>query len=256
MDIPTNEADWRLAAVARVKGDQVLHGNTVKDGTLLWLTTVTKDIDHGLVNFPTPSPAALALSVAVSAALSAIQKRRAITYSFKMADGSRSAEGQEIAGLFDYFEQCMLASVFSFQSLESYANQVISRVLRTPYTLQRKKDTVTVSPEELERVASTDEKLAVVLPALTEVSSPKGKKVWERYKALKEVRDSTVHLKSRDHYVRGRLDRDSLYHKFLTITAKEFPKSAIAMIEHFSASSPDRWLEYSRDRLNTPGRAA
>jgi hypothetical protein len=256
MDISPNEADWRLAAVARVRGDQAVHGKVIKDGTLLWLSTVTKDVDHGVVCFPTPSPAALALSVAVGAALSAAQRRKSIVYSFKMADGTRSAQGAEIAALYDYFEQCMLATVFSFQSLESYANQVISRLQKGPYTLQRKRETVTVSPEELERVASTDEKLAVILPALIGVPSPRSKKVWQRYKALKEVRDSTVHLKSQDQYVRGRVDRDSLYYRFLTLSAKGFPQAAIAMLDHFSSTGPERWLDYSRERLNTPDRAA
>jgi hypothetical protein len=257
MDISEIEADWRLAKVARVAGDQVLPGGTpVKDGTVLWQVTVTKDAQHGRVNFPTPSPAALALSISIAAAHSAGAHRNRVRYSARMVDGSLSTESADVSPLFAYFEQCMVAVTFAYQSLEAYSNQVISHAVKEQFALRRGKQTLLLAAEELERTASTEEKLSLVLPALMGVDSLKGKKLWQRFKTLKSVRDATIHLKSQDHYVRGRLDRESLYYRFLNGSAVEYPRIAVLLIRHFCAASPERWISFAEDRLAEPGPAA
>lgn len=244
--------DWRLAKVARVAGDQLLPGGTpVKDGTLLWQITVTKDPNSGTVNFPTPSPVALALSVAIAAAREASMARRGIRYPKRMADGSHSAEGPDLPPIYAYFEQCMVAVTFSFQSLEAYSNQIISQYLSQPLTLTRKKGSVTLTPEELERAVSTEEKLVSVLPTLTGAASPKGTRIWQRFTALKGVRDSTVHLKSADHYIRGRPDRQSLYYRFLNTDAMEYPRTSLGMMRHFMGKGVDRWLLAAEAQMAT-----
>lgn len=234
--------DWRLAKVARVAGDQVLPGGIpVKDGTVFWQTTITEDPQFGTVGFPTPSPVALALGLAIGAAGGASTARKLITYPTQMVDGSRNAEASDVPALYAYFEQCMLAVTFSFQSLEAYSNEVISRHDKR-VTITRKKGPVTLTPDKLERDVSTEEKLASVLPVLTGIVSPKGTRIWQRFTVLKDVRDSTIHLKSADHYVRGKLDRESLYYRFLNSDPAEFPGTAIAMMRHFMGQSVERWL--------------
>lgn len=248
MEIPEADADWRLATVGRVKGDQVVFGNFVKDRTLLWLTTVTQCAHHGEVSFPTPGPAALAFNIAFESARAAIAMRPQISF----AGHGRSAkpiEAASIPALFTYFEQSMTSAVFSFQCLEAFANRVISNSVKNPMELSRRRGVETLTPEELERNLSTDEKLTVVLPSVLSVRSPKGTKVWPLYRDLKEVRDSTVHLKSADHYVRGRADRESVYHRLLNRSPMEFPRTAAKIVRHFSLASPERWLEAAEDRL-------
>ena len=95
--------------------------------------------------------------------------------------------------------------------------------------------------------------LTVVLPKLLSVSVPKRTKAWQPYRELKKVRDSTVHLKSADHYVRGRLDRESLYHRLLDRDPLGFPRTATKMIRHYCKQSPDRWLEAAEKRLAKVG---
>ncbi len=242
--IPESEADWRFATLARVKGDQVVQGSFVKDRTLLWLTTVTADSSGARRAFPTPSPAALALGIAIEAARTAAALRSHIEFSA----GGDIAPGS-VGTLYTFFEQSMAAAVFSFQSIEAYANQVISRLATAPMDVPRRNGVETLDPDGLERRLGTDEKVHFVLPKLLNVPSPKGGQVWARYRELKSIRDSTVHLKSEDHYIRGRVDRESVYHRLLTASAASFPRAASHLIRHFCAAAPERWLELAEQRL-------
>jgi len=110
-----------------------------------------------------------------------------------------------------------------------------------------------LTPFQLERSLGTNEKLTAVLPKLLSVSVPERTQAWQPYRKLKKVRDSTVHLKSVDHYVRGKLDRESLYHRLLDRDPLEFPRTATRMIRHDCRQSPDRWLEAAEERLTKVG---
>jgi len=69
-----------------------------------------------------------------------------------MADGLAQRRGPEIPTLLT-ISNSVCFPLSSRSKLESYANQVISRLVTAPYTLQRKKkEAVTVLPEELERM--------------------------------------------------------------------------------------------------------
>ena len=136
----------------------------------------------------------------------------------------------------------MVAAVFSFQTIEAHCNQVIEATVKGPFVLPRRNGSVSLSPDELERQASTDEKITTVLPKLLGVQSSKGKRVWEEYRRLKATRDSTVHLKSKDQYVRGKIDKESLYYRFLTTAPVSYPVAAVHVIHHFSGTAPPRWL--------------
>ena len=248
MDIPESEADWRHATVGRVKGDQVVWGQLFKDKTLLWLTTETEEPLLGRVNFPTPSPAALAFSLAFDAARAAIAVRKQVLFSGR-GNQTKSIDPTSVPALYAYFEQSMAAAVFSFQCLEAYANQVIARLATEPMGVPRRSGMEQLSPDQLERVLTTDEKLTVVLPQLMSVPSPKGRALWPQYRELKGVRDSTVQLKSIDHYVRGKVDRHSVYYRLLSRSPMVYPRIAAKLVRHFCASKPERWLEGAEARL-------
>src|SRR5688572_21966069 len=117
MVVPETEADWRHAAVGRAQGDQVVWDRAIKDGALVWLTTVTTD-RHGAVTFPTPSPAALAFSLAFEAARAAVALRSQVPWRPAAARDQRGLDPQGVAMLYAYFEQSMSAAVFSFQCIE------------------------------------------------------------------------------------------------------------------------------------------
>ena len=107
----------------------------------------------------------------------------------------------------------MSAAVVSFQCVEAYANQIIARLAKKSMDVKRRRGVESLTPTQLERYLGTDEKLTQVLPRLLSVTAPKRTKTWQPYRDLKKVRDSTVHLKSAEHYVRGGLDGDSLDHR-------------------------------------------
>jgi hypothetical protein len=255
MEIPESEADWRYALVGRVKGDQILWGNLFKDKTLLWQTTVTEYGRHGQVSFPTPGPAALAFNIAFESAHAARAMKSQIVFAGRGRD-AKSIEAASIPMLFAYFEQAMTSAVFSFQCLEAYANRVISNSVTAPMEVSRRRGPEMLAPEELERNLSTEEKLDFVLPRTLAVRSPKGTKIWPLYRDLKEVRDSTVHLKSADQYVRGRLDRESVYHRLLNRDPIDFPRTAAKVVRHFCSSSPERWLEAAEHRLKNAAKGS
>lgn len=98
--------------------------------------------------------------------------------------------------LFDFFERSMAHIVFSFTAVEAFANEVIPRDFRHCVKRDGKDDLM--AKADIERRVNLDEKLHVILPAALSVASPKGKKVWEKYRALKKIRDRLVHLKSID----------------------------------------------------------
>ena len=156
----------------------------------------------------------------------------------------KSVSFKDTVTLCDYFEQCMIAVTFSFQALETFCNHVIANELKGTFNLQRRKEVITVTPIELERLAATEEKLAIVLPQLLARATPKGKKVWDDFVRLKRARDSTIHLKSSDQYPPGgTIDKDSLFYQFLNRNATDFPKWAISMIKYFVLGSKlPRWF--------------
>lgn len=249
MLIPLSRADWRVNKVGTVRGDQWLFDSFVKDGTLLWVTTQTFDDRGNSVSFPTPSPAAIALNVSINAAHRAAKRKPHLGFKTLAVRPLRGIADKHITDLYEFFEDSMLASVFAFQALEAYANVVISERLATPMTFKRSKTTAVLTPTQIEREVSTDEKLRRVVPTALGVKAPTGTKLWERYKWLKDVRDSTVHLKSHELYVRGKPDRESLYYRFLNASPLDYPTVAIKLIEHYADKDQPRWLEAVVGRL-------
>ena len=123
---------------------------------------------------------------------------------------------------------------FNFQALEAFSNHQIQALLKGTNSVQRRGGAKELSANELERELATEEKLATVLPDLFKIKTPKRKKVWERFVKLKRARDSSIHLKKRA--ARSELDIESLYFQFLNDDAKEFPRAALSIVEHFLPS--------------------
>jgi hypothetical protein len=102
-----------------------------------------------------------------------------------------------------------------------------------------------MSPSELERQLSTEEKLSIVLPKVLKKTTPKGKQPWNSYKKLKVARDATIHMKYTDQQVLG---SDTLYFQFLnTPDITSYPKAAINMLLWFTSENVPRWLEKLSD---------
>jgi len=244
--------DWRIQAVTTLAQNVPAAypgGPAHKAGSPLCLVSVTRDQGGALTSFVTPSPTALALSVAANAASQALQLRRTFALRDTVTPWGRGQAIASVAVLYDYFELCMICVAFSFHALEAFCNQTIAGALTGTYRLNRGRDSRDVDSEELQRAASTEEKLATVLPAILKIGSPKGKRVWEQFKKIKDVRDATIHLKAHDAYKRT-IDEESLFHRFLHAEVAKFPEYAIDMIGYFQPPGMEaRWFKQVRARL-------
>jgi hypothetical protein len=248
--LPDEFGDWRIETVVRVRGDQTLpSGQLAKDGTLGWKTTVTEDKLYGPVAFPTPNPIALLLDIALMSAIKAKNARKSITYPTVSDSGSRSAEVAHAPLLYEYFEHCMITVVFAFQSIELFANHSIWNKAKGPLTIQRDGKNKTFTLDQVERRLSTDEKIVQVLPQLMHKKIDDKSELWKRYASLKKVRDSVVHLKSGDHYVRGKIDVDSVYYNCLKVDPVVFPSTCVSLMRHFISRGDQRWLDAAEDYL-------
>jgi len=247
--------DWRIDVVGRLVNDLPAAypgGPSHKAGSPVYskVTGVRHPI-HNIVNFITPSPTALALNIAIGAALEATRLRRTMAFvEVPTPRGSgKSIAMENLTHLYDYFGQFMMAATFSFQALETFSNWIISQKVKAPFKLLRRDVPVEFTPMELERFASTEEKLGAILPTVLDVETPKGKKSWQNFVGLKQARDSTIHLKSYDSFTED-ADKESLFYQFLNSQAKDLPKTALEMIEYFLPdSNMPRWILYAKRKI-------
>lgn len=240
--------DWRFGAVSTLsKGVAPVKpgGAAFPAGTKVLLTTVSFDRNGQQVGFVAPSATALAINIAISAARQAEVVRPKVPHVvIPGSDGPiNSIPSEQSSSLFDFFEQCLIAVTFSFQSIETFCNHTISRSQKAKIEVRRRRDKFLLTPEEVERTLSTEEKVGKVLPKLLDCATPSGKAVWERLLKLQRIRDAAIHLKGHDQYPRGGVDRESLFFQLLTTDPYQYPEAAVAVIGHFcTAGNMPRWL--------------
>jgi DNA-binding transcriptional regulator YhcF (GntR family) len=237
--------DWRIAAVTTITADVPAAypgGPSHKAGTPIFLSSLVQTEDKQNIGFTLPSSTAMALNIAINAAESAKNYKAKIEYGKVVTPegAGLSVKSQSNEDLFNYFEQCMVAVTFSFQAIEVFCNHTIARELKEAMEVKRRKQRVTLSPLELERQLSTEEKISLILPKIKGLPTPKGKKPWESFKKLKEARDSTIHMKNIDQQV---VDTESLYFQFLSKDCELFPQAAVSMIHYFLNGKEPRWLQ-------------
>jgi hypothetical protein len=213
--------------------------------------STAKHKKHNYLSFVTPSAPALCLNVAISAAaLSEAIRPRLLLIPMLTHDEKRGSQvrDESIADLYYFFEQSIISVTMSFQAIEIFANAIIGRKSTKNIVVNRKGGVEkNLTPIEAERELSTEEKLGQVLPNILGVSSPRGHRPWQSFKSLKEARDATVHLKSRDIYTRNDADRESLFFYYLNHDAREYPGAAIKVISHFFPEQLPRWLRYAKE---------
>jgi hypothetical protein len=137
----------------------------------------------------------------------------------------------------------MIAVTFSFQAIEAFANSIISQHPDKKIKIKKKRDIVEIDAIDAERNLSTEEKLAKVLPFLTGIPSLSGKKLWGKFKKLKDIRDSTIHFKSIDISTKKEIDTDSLYYHFFDTNPLTYVSIAYEVIKYFLPPKDcPRWL--------------
>jgi len=240
-----NFGDKRIAGVTTLAKDLPAaypNGPSHKAGTLVYQSCLVQTEKGVNIGFTLPSATAMALNIAIHAGREAEKLKRKIVFD-KVATPKGtgfSVSNESNNALYDYFEACMKTTVFSFQALEIYCNYSIINEMKGTMDFKRSKKRVTLTPEEIEKQLSTEEKLSQVMPKLKGISTPKGKAVWEPFRRLKTARDSIVHLKTKDQKA---VDRESIYFQFLNRKVSEFPVTAINMIKYFVGNNEPRWLK-------------
>lgn len=139
--------------------------------------------------------------------------------------------------LFDYLENCMAHVVFAFTALEAFANEALPDSVT--YDVERGGVAKVLAKSEIERQLNLDEKLGKVLPEALGIPSPKGKKVWEKYRGLKKIRDRLVHLKSVDRRASGP-DDETIWGTLLKAHGQAWCDHAHAVIGYFEPAIRDR----------------
>ena len=145
--------------------------------------------------------------------------------------------------LFDFFENFISHSVYSFTALEAFANESIPENFKYVFRVEKTGEKRTYEKNEIERKVNLDEKLDKILPTIYSVPSPKGKKVWEHYKEMKKVRDRIIHLKSIDQKASG-IEDETIWGNMLRIHDKPLCDFAYEVIGYFEpAISNRRWYK-------------
>lgn len=219
-------------------------------GSTLVVVSLVQSGDGPPIAFPTPSAAALALGAATRAAKAAAALKQGFRFTAGPGEDVRRLEGAATGQLFDYFEHCFVAAVFSVQSLEAYCNYKIALTLNSKVKVERRGVLVELSAEEAERQLSTDEKLGTTLPGLLGVESPRGRAEWESYVHLRRLRDSTVHIKSHHQWtLASRNFTESPYSWFVHESPLQMPLSAIRMLRRFAIEHERAWLDNAQQSL-------
>jgi hypothetical protein len=239
--------DWRIAAASRLVKELPANfsgGPSHAAGTPVYQSELVQTQAGEYLGFLTPSATAMAFNIALTASNNAKRLYAMLTYDSVLTPHGpgKSISNERTAELFDFFGQCMIAVTFSYQALEVFANHTISRNLRESMEVKRRKKKESLSPRELESQLSTDEKLALVLPKLLNLPTPKGRQVWEKYKLLKDTRDATIHLKSFDLKTASKSENEILFYRFLNVDPLEYPKAAEMMVKYFQNENKPRWL--------------
>jgi hypothetical protein len=244
--------DWRIYFAAKVSDVTGPGSFGPKPGDIVLPMTETKIPDSGLVTFPVVSSYRLSLSIAIRASHEAKMLRKNVKFTGRIqGTKARAIDLSTAPFLYDYFERTMIAATFSYQALETYANETIEQQLRDGKTLllQRRKGSEELDAESLQKDVSTEEKIATVVPMLRQLPLDKGGKMWQQFTILRRVRDSIIHLKSTDHYRPGETDRETVFYRLLKNDPRLYPRTSLAIMRHFSGGAELSWLKYAEERL-------
>ncbi|MHB1488841.1 MAG: hypothetical protein ACYCZM_15080 [Acidimicrobiales bacterium] len=245
--------DWRTAAVARLAAPLPAAypgGPSFEVGSHLFLSCSGAATPLGVVSFVAPSPVALAMNIAHSAAQQAEEIKRSLEYADAPSPTGLVRHITSTSELFDYFEQSMVAVFFSYQAIEAFCNEEILRKSPEAIEVKRRKKKEILERRVAERQLSTSEKLGNVLPQILAVSTMKGKALWQKFLVLEVARDEVVHLKNQT--VRNNDPSKEAEQTLLRLLAEDvcyWPRVTMAILEYFVHDPIPDWYEQLKKRV-------
>lgn len=236
--------DSRLLGITTVVGDQVGPAGTIhKDGSAVKLIAMSNFSKTTPLTFGLPSISALYLDLAAKLHKESFDGMKEDDFIAKYsADPVRFGVKNE-SQLFDLLEKRIASVIFSYTSLESFANMEIPKDYIYRRTRDDKKRLEEYDKDQIERYISLKEKLTVILPEIYKIKSPKNKKVWHKYTSLEKTRNRLIHIKSQD--VRSaNFNEDTLWGLIVKEEFPDYPLYALEIIKYYVASKkpPFRWV--------------
>lgn len=257
---PDKLGDWRIEAVTETAGEnRSPSGEPIPPGTTIQKISVLADEKHGVLVFPTPSPAALVLSASIDHAIEARRLRREVRFDAPQLPNGMSVNDSDIGALFDFFAHSMQSVMLSFTTLELFANRIIDLHAPDKVKLHRtangKRKLVELNKEQMERRLGTEEKYTELLRLLLGHGLEAGSDSLIAFRKLKTLRDDIVHFKLAGHYVRNALDRQTVYYRLLNGQALDYPRWALQVLEAVLGEKRDRWMVAAATSLASAARA-
>jgi hypothetical protein len=193
----------------------------------------------GSFDFPTPHGAALHLNAAWKGARRASELRTAIriqAHTESPGKTRRSVAESSMSALFDFFEEMMAVAFASYAAVEAFCNVTLveqSNGLLEVVDRKRRRELWPV--EKVERSISTKDKLGKLVPDLLGLPTPSGKKVWEGFVTLEQMRDEVVHFKRGSQTPRaGQHAVPTVLQKFYDLDSPYLlPEHALGVIRYF-----------------------
>jgi hypothetical protein len=237
--------DWRLRAITTLAQEfRSPTGKVHPVGTPIeWVGFMLLSGGGGL-NIPVPDPAAIYLSLAEMELQKAIEYQKNILPSviqFEPYGEHKLNPGAE-AAFFDCLQSLIAAVVFSYTSIEVFANSMIPDEYSFSAERNDKRCVESYSKEQIERHISLDTKLDKVLPQVCSVGSPKGTRLWSQYMKIKELRDRLIHLKSTDWQPSTpEKAKDFVWTWLFSAETKRVSAFAFDIIWHYLPAEKPRW---------------
>jgi hypothetical protein len=154
------------------------------------------------LSFPLPSVTAMCLHIAYANWMESQQLLQEENFleSPKPLSSQTTVSLKEDEIFFDLIQKRMIAIVFAYTALESFANETIPDhfVFRGKNRDKNRTEKYREYTKEQTERLSLDIKLGEVLPKIFNLDNPKGGTIWKKYLLLKGVRDRIIHMKSKD----------------------------------------------------------
>jgi len=210
-------------------------------GAVIASGEVQYDNEH-VLSFPLPNIIAMCLDIAYANWVSSqhfLQDEKFLKF-FKPAPTKGIVILTEDYTFFDLLQMRMIAIVFAYTALESFANESIPDQFIFRRISGQKKFTEEYTKEQAERL-SLEAKLFDVLPEIFKLPTPKGRATGEKYKALEKLRDRVIHIKSKDRII-SHLNEENIWKGLLDQSSPNVAIEAKEIIGYYlnSLNEKDR----------------
>lgn len=236
--------DFRLQAVTTVVGDTMgPAGITHKDGSPVKLIAGSLFSKVNSMTFGLPNMAALYLNLARKLHEESNEPISKHDFAKRHPRYTSQLGVYDDAAFFNLLEKRIASVIFAYTAVEAFANMQIPKEYIYRRQRKDKKWVEELNKEQIERFESLKEKLAVILPDIFKIKTPKNKRMWRKVVELEETRNRLIHIKSQDVRSTG-VDENSVWQVIVKQDFANYPAYALEIIMYFvkDQKPPPRWI--------------